>query len=380
MMHDRSALGPADVSDEQLAVMVADLLGSDPAGTEVMESGVEEVDYILPAITTAGRYWVSGSARTPGGDVPFRLFVKHIQSWSRHPFFQQVPREFREFAAQSVPWRTEALAYRSDLGDRLPDGLTMPRAVGVFDIDEESNAVWLETVPVRERTWDLDRYSRAATLLGRHASSARVMALLDTVGHDMTVHSYFHGRLSMQVLPVLRDDGVWHHPLVAGAFDDKLHTRLLEAADRASSYADELAALPRLASHGDACPNNLLSTAGSDDFVMIDYGFWGPGAVGFDLSQLLVGDVQVGRRGSEDLVEVEEAIMAGYLAGLRAEESWIPEEVVRRAHALQLMLFTGLSTLPVEHLGAPPTPELHQLAAQRAAIARLSLDLIDATG
>lgn len=43
------------------------------------------------------------------------------------------------------------------------------------------------------------------------------------------------------------------------------------------------------------------------------------------------------------------------------------------------MLFTGLSTLPFEHLGTDPTPALHEAAADRAAIARFSLDLLDAT-
>ena len=43
------------------------------------------------------------------------------------------------------------------------------------------------------------------------------------------------------------------------------------------------------------------------------------------------------------------------------------------------MLFTGLSTLPFEHLEAQPTAELHRVAAERAAIARFSLDLLDAT-
>ncbi len=61
-MDGRSALGPADVSDEQLTAMVADLLGSDPRDTSVLGSTVEEFPYDLPAITTAGRYWVSGSA------------------------------------------------------------------------------------------------------------------------------------------------------------------------------------------------------------------------------------------------------------------------------------------------------------------------------
>jgi Ser/Thr protein kinase RdoA (MazF antagonist) len=154
---------------------------------------------------------------------------------------------------------------------------------------------------------------------------------------------------------------------------------LLEAADHAASYVDELAAKPLAASHGDACPNNLLSRAASDDFVLIDFGFFGAGPIGFDLSQLLVGDVQVGRRGSDDLAVMDDILFAGYMAGLRAEECWIPDDVVRRAHALQLLIFTGLSTLPFEHLESEPTPELHRIAADRAAIARFSLDLLDAT-
>ena len=305
-MHDRSALGPADVTDEQLAVMVADLLGTDPDTTQVVESRADRVDYDLPAITTAGRHWVSGTARCDGADQRFRIFVKHIQSWSRHPFFQLVPPEHRQAAADGVEWRTEARVYRSGLGEVLPLGLAMPRALGVFDLDEESNAVWLEAVPVTERSWDLPRYAEAARLLGRFATDAQVMETSRRVGHDMTMHSYYEGRLSMQVLPALRDDGVWHHPLVAGAFDDELHRRLLEAADRAAAYTEELERITHVAAHGDACPNNLLSTEDDDDFVLIDYGFFGPAPIGFDLSQLLVGDVQVGRRSGDDLAVVDE--------------------------------------------------------------------------
>jgi hypothetical protein len=378
-MHDRSALGPADVSDEQLGEMVAGLLGADPAETTVLDSVAEEFPYDLPAITTAGRYWVSGTAEVGGAPKPFRMFVKHVQSWARHPFFAMVPPEQREWAAATVPWRTEALAYRSDLGDRLPQGLTMVRALGVFDLDEESNAVWLEEIPLVAREWDLGRYSQAARLLGRHATSARVMELLDSVGHTMRIQTYYDGRLSMAVLPVLRDDSVWQHPLVAGAFDEGLRARLLEAADRSAEYAEELSSRPIVAAHGDACPNNLLARADSDDFVLIDYGFWGPGPIGYDLSQLLVGDVQIGRRSSADLAQVEDAIFAGYMAGLRDEECWIPDDVVRRSHALQLLIFTGLSALPFDLLDAEPTPALHRVAEHRAAIARFSLDLVDAT-
>ncbi len=378
-MHDRSALGPADVSDEQLALMVADLLGSDPGETVVLESRTEEVDYDIPAITTAGRHWVEGRARTGDTERPFRVFVKHVQSWARHPFFAEVPEELRAMAAAGVPWRTEALAYRSDLRDRLPDGLIMPRAIGVFDIDDESNAVWLEEVPVVAAEWDLARYARAAHLLGRLAGSARVEPLRDVGEFGWLVQTYFDGRLSAQVLPMLRDEGIWQHPLVAGAFDAELRSRLLTAADRAAAYTDELSAMPIASAHGDACPNNLLARANSDGFVLIDYGFWAPSPIGFDLGQLLVGDVQVGKRPADTLPAVDETIVPAYVDGLRAEGCDVPADVVRRSHALHLLIFTGLSTMPFEYLDSAPTPELHHVAAERAAIARFSLDLVDAT-
>ena len=70
---------------------------------------------------------------------------------------------------------------------------------------------------------------------------------------------------------------------------------------------------------------------------------------------------------------------AAYVAGLRDEGCDVAEDVVRRAHALQLLVFTGYSTLPFELLDGPPTPERLALAAERAEIARFSLDLVDAS-
>ena len=378
-MHDRSALGPADVSDVRLTGMVADLLGTDPASTTLVSSVAEEVQYDLPALTTAGRYWVRGTARVDHASVPFTFFVKHVQSWSRSPFFESVPVELRPMAEASVPWRTEPLVYRSDLRDRLPDGLTMPRALGVFDLDELSASIWLEAVQVQPAVWDTHRYARAAHLLGRLAGSPRVRELADVGHHDFHVRDYLRGRLNVQVLPMLHDERVWAHPLVAAAYDADLRARLVAAADLAPDVVEELATFPMTTSHGDACPNNLLAWAGSDGFVLIDYGFWTLQPVGFDLAQLLVGDLQLGRTTAGSLRQVEDTIVPAYVEGLAAEGCAVPAPDVRRAHALQLLVFTGLSTIPVEHFERPPTPELHRLAADRAALARFSLDLLDAT-
>ncbi|MFC5179553.1 phosphotransferase [Nocardioides taihuensis] len=358
-MHDRSALGPADVADDVLTGMVADLLGHDAAGVEVLESHAVPVDYDLPAITTASRSWVSGTARTPGGDQSFRMFVKHVQCWSRSPEFRSVPEDFREVAASSVPWRTEPLVYRSDLGDRLPDGLRMPRALGVFDLDALSSSLWLEDVRHPAVAWDLDRYTRAARLLGRLAASERVRPLADVGAFTWSIWQYVHGRVAVDVLPRL--------PSLTGLPPD-LHARLLAAAERVPTVTEELVSLPRLTSHGDACPNNLLAGGDPGSFVLIDYGFWLPNPLAFDLGQLVAGEWQLGRRHTDPLPVVDEACVAAYTAGLAQEGLTLSVADVRRAHALQLFLFVGLSTaLDDDH------------AADRAELVAFSLDLLEAT-
>lgn len=378
-MHQREALGPADVSDEKLTEMVAALVGEPTERVTLLNSRSEWVAYDLPAITTAGRYWVLGEAMIDQSRQPFTFFVKHVQSWARSPMFAEVPPEIAAMAEAGVPWRTEPLAYRSDLGDRLPSGLRMPRALGVFDLDDKSASVWLEEIATVPAKWDTARFEHAAYLLGRLAASPGVRERADVGQFEWTVLDYLHGRLTHQVVPILWDPDVWQHPLTAQAFDDSLRERLQAVANRVEELGEELAGLPVTTVHGDACPNNMLVTSDDDGFVLIDYNFFGPGPVGFDLGQLLVGDIQIGRQLSSTLQTVENAILPPYVEGLHAEGCEVTLDVVRRAHALHLMLFTGLSTLPFEHLDEPPTQTLHRIAADRATIARFSLDLLEAT-
>ncbi|MDO5745874.1 MAG: phosphotransferase [Micrococcaceae bacterium] len=185
-----------------------------------------------------------------------------------------------------------------------------------------------------------------------------------------------HGRVLNQVLPGLRDPEIWKHPLVAGAFDASLCVQLTDCDEHAVEIGDERGSLPLVTLHGDACPNKMLVTAEHDGFSLIDYGFFGKGPIGFDLGQLLVGDVQIGRGPAARLQAIDAAILSSYVEGLRAEGCQVSREIVRRAHALHLMLFTGLSCLPIEHLGSEQTPALHRIASERAAVARFSLELL----
>jgi hypothetical protein len=375
-MTTRDELGAADVSDAQLAAKVADLLHQDEV--ELLDSRVERVDYDLPAITTGGRWWVSGHAATTCARAPFRLFVKQVQSWERSPLFEFVPEEYHEQAVAGVPWKTEADVYRSDLIHLLPEGLSAPRALGVFDLDATSSSVWLEEVPIRPATWDLARHERAAYLLGRFSASRALADLGDLRHVEWSLDIYATGRLAVQVVPMLMSDEIWQHPLCA-AFDDELKARLRSAAADSFALAAEGDAMPTLLSHGDACPNNLLAGEGDGDLVMIDFGFLGAAPVGFDLTQLLVGDVQIGRRSADRLAELDEAIVTAYVAGLRAEGCELAEAQVRRSHALCLLIMTGLSTVPFDLFDGPVDEHTMRTAAARAELARYALDLVEDT-
>lgn len=384
----REVLGADDVSDEHLAAMVADLW--QVPSVELLESAAETVAYDVPSILTGARTWVRGHADAGDGARPFAIFVKRVHSWRHSPAFQLVPVEVGEWAAAAVPWRAEPRIYASDLADRLPEGLAMPRGLHVEERDDDTAVVWMEAVDADPVPWDVEDTVRAARLLGRLSASPRVAPLAGIDPQPWHIGSFVSGRLAYTVLPGLHDEATWRHPVVAEHFGD-LRDGLTATARHLDPLAEEFASSRHLASHGDACPNNLLRREGDPSFTLIDFGFWRSQPVGFDLSQLLVGDIQVGRQDATDLPERAAACVEAYAAGLADEGLEIPLAEVRRSHAVCLALFNGLPSLPLEMLAEESALEaaggvtddfradLEHWTRQRSGIARYALDVLAAT-
>ncbi len=376
------------MSDAELAAVVADLWRV-PSVT-LLDSAAETVDYDLPSILTGARTWVRGRADAGGGAREFTLFVKRVHHWRHSPGFAFLPPEVAEWAADSVPWRAEPLVYASDLADRLPDGLTMPRGLRIDEREDQTAVLWLEAVDSDPLVWTAEDSVRAARLLGQLSASRRVAPLAGIDPQPWHIETFVAGRLAFTVLPGLHDDATWRHPVVAEHFG-VLREGLLAAARHLDSLAHEYARSLHLASHGDACPNNLLRRAGDPGFTLIDFGFWRPQPVGFDLSQLLVGDIQIGRQEADDLPQRADACVSAYVAGLADEGLDVSVDEVRRSHAVSLMLFNGLPSLPTELLqqesaleaSGALTDELRTAfahdARQRAGIARYALDVLART-
>jgi Phosphotransferase enzyme family len=370
-------LGLCESRDRQLEAMVSALLD---APAEILSVHVERYRYDLPALTTRDRFHVSGTARTIDGQRrPYAFFVKVIQSWARSPLSHEVPGPLRAGVATLLPWRTEPDLYLSDLRDRLPAGLTVPRAFGVFDLDGESTAVWLDMVPARTVTWDVERHQRAAYLLGRLAASPAVTPLAARISIGRTARLYADVWLAHNVIPELYRDDMWRHPLLVGAFDATLRARMLAAVTALPRLLDELDTVPLATAHGDACTRNLLVTDTDDCFTMIDFGFWGTAPVGFDLGQLLLGEIQVGERPAIHLPVLEQVCLPAYVNGLHDEGDDITLHQVRRSHAVLMTIFHAIPAIPYEHRTAEPTPQLRKLYTDRAATARFILDLLDNT-
>ncbi len=386
--HRREVLGDDDVPDAALAEVVADLWRV-PAVT-LLDSTAERVAYDVPSILTGARTWVRGSADDGTGARAFTLFVKRVHSWRHSPMFAFVPPEIAEWAATTVPWRAEVLLYASDLADRLPEGLGMPRGLRIEEHEDETAVIWLEAVDCDPVPWTAADAVRAARLLGRLSGSARVAPLAGIDTQEWHIDDFVRGRIAHTVLPGLHDDATWRHPAVAEHFGG-LRDRMTDVAGRLDVLAREFAATPHLASHGDACPNNLLRRAGDPGFTLIDFAFWRPQPVAFDLSQLLVGDIQIGRQDVGDLPGRAEACVEAYAAGLRDEGVDLPLDQDRRSHAVSLMLFNGLASLPVEMVQEEAALEaaggvtdefraaLDHWARQRSGIARYALDALAST-
>lgn len=366
-------------SPEHLFELVGRSLGRQPV--EVSNVTVSDVPYDLPALTTQSRNRVRGTATSDGVATEFSIFVKVLQSWSRSPFFELVPDELRELALVQLPWTVEPLAYRTNLRDALPPGLTMPQTYEVIDLDSLSSAIWVEDIDdVVKTIWTVDHYRRAAFLLGRFASRASIAEAirpLDPVIQPAGVRSYVDGRVSGQVAPALLDDEVWRHPLVDRYFATQ-RSRLLKLIQELPELVDEVESLPGGIAHGDGCNRNLMISASRPDLVMIDFGFLRYAPLGFDLGQLLLGEVQTGERPADNLESEWSACLGAYVEGIRQEGNQADLADVGRASAICMAIFNGLSAVPFEVLEQRPGG-LEPLLINRAKMAQFTLDLLDAT-
>lgn len=377
-------LGRDALSDDDFAELVRTITG-DPAATPG-DVRVEPVDYPIGTPSTEALLRLIGTATTANGDlVDWSCFVKKLQSVRHSPIIDLVPEPLRESFIQYMPWQLEIAVHRSGVAGLLPDGMRLARAYRIDLYDDDRGTLWMENVIQEPGPWPMERFERAAFLLGRLSARRQphlVEPLLprgDYVRPGYALRYYADGRVSSGALPALADPGTWRHPLLAAAIcnlgEHGLRDDLLDLGERLPAVLDALDALPQCYQHGDASPQNLLVPRGEpDEFVVIDWGFDCPQAVGFDLGQLLIGLAHAGELSPEALPLVHKVILRSFREGLAAEGMQAREEEVLYGYLGSLLVRAGFTALPLELFGnADATLGLFE---QRVQLTRALVDLV----
>jgi Phosphotransferase enzyme family len=359
----------------------------DPAATPG-EVRVEPVDYPIGTPSTEALLRLFGTATTATGDtVDWSCFVKKLQSARHWPYIDMVPEGFRAAFIQNLPWQLEIAVHRSGVADLLPDGMRLAKAYRIDVYEDDRGTLWMENVVQEPGPWPMERFERAAYLLGRLSARRQthlVEPLLprgDITTPGVGLRYYTGGRVMRSAIPALADPETWRHPLLAAAVcnvgDHRLRGDLLDLAERLPAVLDALDTLPQCYQHGDASPQNLLVPQGKpDEFVVIDWGFDCPQAVGFDLGQLLVGLAHAGELAPEALRSVHHVIVKAFMKGLAEEGMQVTEEQVLYGYLGSLCARATFTALPLEQITKMTDGVTLAMFEDRVLLTRALVDLV----
>ncbi|MEV5966661.1 phosphotransferase [Kribbella sp. NPDC051952] len=349
---------------------------------------VEPVDYPIGTPSTEALLRLFGTATTTSGEVvDWSCFIKKFQSARHWIYVDMVPEGFREAFIQNLPWELEIAVHRSTIADVLPEGMRLPNAYRIDVYDDDRGTLWMENVVQEPGPWPMERFERAGYLLGR-LSARRQPHLVEPLlprGNVTTpgvgLRYYTGGRVQMAALPTIANPETWKHPLLAAAVcnlgDHGLRDDLLDLGERLPAVLDALDALPQCYQHGDASPQNLLVAKDKpDEFVVIDWGFDCPQAIGFDLGQLLVGLAHAGELAPEALPMVHKVIFKAFLKGLAEEGMQVTEEQVLYGYLGSLCARATFTALPLEEITRMGGGATLQLFEERVQLTRTLVDLV----
>lgn len=371
-------LTPAGATAEDRAAAVELLadVATDVTGRPVTPGPVivSSVPYAYGSPATGGLFRVGGRDRNRR---PWSLFVKVLQHVRHWPGLVALPPGFAAQFAAEFPWRDELDLFTPEFADRLPSGLRVPRLGRMIDLGDDRLAVWMEDVPTDPGGWSLERFTRAARLLGRFAARSATPQVLARCPYpsNYALRKYAETAVPARGLAPLADDELWSRPRLAGEGD--LRGRLRGYGSRVPELLAGLDTLDQAMPHGDASPQNLLVPSDApQQFVLIDISFTSPHALGFDLGQLLVGLVHADELSPDRLPDVAAAIVPAYAAGLAEEGNRAGTDAVWRGFAASVLLRSGLDSMRYDLVDAEDSASVATFT-HRVALTRFLLDLAD---
>lgn len=321
-------------------------------------------------------FLLQGTASVSSEERPWHVVLKGF-----------VPPGERDGASAIDDWKREWSLYGTDFLRTLPAGLNAPRLYGRDEAADGTVWLWQEYVQEEEpHQWPSGRWALAARHLGRlNGTSIVGEALPDAPwlgGERLRSWVERHRPLVERIAAAPRDPAVrhwWPQPTVDAIL------RLWE--DRGIFYG-ALARLPQSFGHGDAIRRNLLFRRGAGDAeetVAIDWEHAGFYAAGEEMGQTLSVAAAFFDLAPTDLPDLDAALFASYLTGLR-DAGWQGDERSVRfayaAHAALRNAFNAVGATVPDAAGRASALRNYghsweNLAAQRAAIRPFLIERAD---
>ncbi|MEV4035762.1 aminoglycoside phosphotransferase [Streptomyces umbrinus] len=243
-------------------------------------------------------------------------------------------------------WRREAHVYEEGVARVWqPWGITAPDLLASVERPDGDVALWLEDVRDGEpaTAWPVARHARHAERLG--AAHGRALAAGVVLDRPWLSRRFLRDYTSGQTVgrELLDDDTAWQQPLVRDHFPDGLRERMVRLHNEREWFLRTMESLPRVFSHLDQWPANLVSRQGES--VLLDWAFAGDGALGEDIGNYIPDTVFDLFLPAARLPELATAVYEGYVRGLRAGGWQGDERLVRLGVCASAVKYDWLTAL-----------------------------------
>jgi hypothetical protein len=207
--------------------------------------------------------------------------------------------------------------------------------------------LWLEDISQNPaQSWSLDDYGAVAYQLGAFNGMYLVQQSLPDA--PWLSQNWLRGFVEQNAEAVVQLQQSLDHPWVRRVFPRPAADALVDTWRTREHYVGTLETLPQTLCHLDATRRNVFlrsRTDGTRETVAIDWAYMGHAALGEELVPLIVGSVLFMELGVQDAQDLEEQVLAQYLAGLQAA-GWQGEpRQVRLGYAAAGALRYGVGTL-----------------------------------
>jgi len=231
-------------------------------------------------------------------------------------------------------WRREYLAYSSGFADSVyaDAGIRAPGLICARERSDGSFALWLEDVSGAPGiTWSVAELADFARRLGTGqagwAGRDPGQPWLSRRWLRAYLDAYTAANPELATVP-------WEHEVAVRTWPTKLRETLRGLWENRDSVLVAAENSPQTVCHLDVWPMNLIAPDdGGRQSILLDWSFTGQGALGEDISNLIIDSVADGLIAPDLLPELAATLPEAYLDGLRAGGWNGPADAVRTAIA-----------------------------------------------